>query len=166
VRRPASPASSSSKSNKAPLKPVIDLHPVYTDRKEQRIRAHILLSWLALLAWITESACYARWPAPRARLDRGRHLHRRRGRPAAHRDHQGPAPHPCPAQHQASPRIHQDTPPTPDQHEDPTLDTRHGAQAIACSGTSEPDSPTIALGRLWNPGRRELEDLLHLRSEY
>ena len=37
------------------LKQVIDLRPVY-HRKEERIRAHVILCWLALLLiWITET---------------------------------------------------------------------------------------------------------------
>jgi transposase len=52
------------------MKQVIDLRPVY-HRKEQRIRAHVLLCWLALLlARIAENACGDTWPALRRELDR------------------------------------------------------------------------------------------------
>jgi hypothetical protein len=50
------------------LKQVIDLRPVY-HRKEERIRAHIILCWLALLlAGITETTCGATWPQLRREL--------------------------------------------------------------------------------------------------
>jgi hypothetical protein len=52
------------------LKQVIDLRPVY-HRKEERIRAHVILCWLALLlARIAENACAATWPELRRQLDR------------------------------------------------------------------------------------------------
>jgi hypothetical protein len=52
------------------LKQVIDPRPVY-HRKEERIRAHVLLCWLALLlARIAENACGATWPELRRQLDR------------------------------------------------------------------------------------------------
>jgi Transposase DDE domain len=52
------------------LKQVIDLRPVY-HRKEERIRAHVILCWLALLlARVAESACGATWPQLRRQLDR------------------------------------------------------------------------------------------------
>jgi len=52
------------------LKQVIDLRPVY-HRKEERIRAHVLLCWLALLLIrIIESTCHASWPALRRELER------------------------------------------------------------------------------------------------
>jgi Transposase DDE domain len=52
------------------MKQVIDLRPVY-HRKEERIRAHVLLCWLALLlARIAENACHATWPKLRHELDR------------------------------------------------------------------------------------------------
>src|SRR5207248_4072593 len=44
------------------LKQVIDLRPVY-HRKEERIRAHVILCWLALLlARIAENTCGRTWP--------------------------------------------------------------------------------------------------------
>jgi len=52
------------------MKQVIDLRPVY-HRKEERIRAHVILCWLALLlARIAENACAATWPELRRQLDR------------------------------------------------------------------------------------------------
>src|SRR5487761_679099 len=51
------------------LKQVIDLRPVY-HRKEERIRAHVILCWLALLlARIAENACGSTWPRLRRELD-------------------------------------------------------------------------------------------------
>lgn len=52
------------------LKQVIDLRPVY-HRKEQRIRAHVVLCWLALLlVRLTETTCADTWPTLRRELDR------------------------------------------------------------------------------------------------
>ena len=52
------------------MKQVIDLRPVY-HRKEERIRAHVILCWLALLlARIAENTCAATWPQLRRQLDR------------------------------------------------------------------------------------------------
>jgi len=52
------------------MKQVIDLRPVY-HRKEERIRAHVLLCWLALLLTrIAENACRRTWPDLRRELDR------------------------------------------------------------------------------------------------
>ena len=52
------------------MKQVIDLRPVY-HRKEERIRSHVLLCWLALLLIrIAENACAATWPQLRRELDR------------------------------------------------------------------------------------------------
>jgi transposase len=52
------------------MKQVIDLRPVY-HRKEDRIRAHVILCWLALLlARVAEHACAATWPELRRQLDR------------------------------------------------------------------------------------------------
>lgn len=49
---------------------VIDLRPV-CHRREDRIRAHVLLRWLALLlARIAENACGDTWPNLRRELDR------------------------------------------------------------------------------------------------
>ena len=90
------------------MKQVIDLRPVY-HRKEERIRAHVLLCWLALLlARITENTCGGTWPELRRELDK---IHvgtfaGRRHVPAAHRDHQGPARHlPCPENRPAAPDL-------------------------------------------------------------
>jgi Transposase DDE domain len=52
------------------IKQVIDLRPVY-HRKEERIRAHVILCWLALLlARVAENTCRATWPELRRQLDR------------------------------------------------------------------------------------------------
>jgi hypothetical protein len=52
------------------MKQVIDLRPVY-HRKEARIRAHVVLCWLALLlARIAETTTGATWPQLRRELDR------------------------------------------------------------------------------------------------
>ena len=52
------------------LKQVIDLRPVY-HRKEDRIRAHVVLCWLALLLIrLAETTCQDTWPALRRELDR------------------------------------------------------------------------------------------------
>ena len=50
------------------MKQVIDLRPVYR-RREDRIRAHVILCWLALLlARITENTCGQAWPELRREL--------------------------------------------------------------------------------------------------
>jgi hypothetical protein len=52
------------------LKQVIDLRPVY-HRNEQRIRAHVVLCWLALLLTrLVETTCADTWPQLRRELDR------------------------------------------------------------------------------------------------
>ena len=52
------------------MKQVIDLRPVYHRRKD-RIRAHVILCWLALLlARVAENACGDTWPGLRRELDR------------------------------------------------------------------------------------------------
>jgi hypothetical protein len=52
------------------LKQVIDLRPVY-HRKEERIRAHVMLCWLALLlARVAENAAGGTWPELRRQLGR------------------------------------------------------------------------------------------------
>jgi hypothetical protein len=52
------------------MKQVIDLRPVY-HRKEERIRAHVILCWLALLlARVAENAAGQTWPELRRQLDR------------------------------------------------------------------------------------------------
>jgi hypothetical protein len=52
------------------MKQVIDLRPVY-HRKEERIRAHVVLCWLALLlARTAETTTGATWPQLRRELDR------------------------------------------------------------------------------------------------
>ena len=52
------------------MKQVIDLRPVY-HRQEERIRAHVILCWLALLlARVAENATRQTWPELRRELDR------------------------------------------------------------------------------------------------
>jgi hypothetical protein len=52
------------------MKQAIDLRPVY-HRREDRIRAHVILCWLALLlARISENACGQTWPELRRALDK------------------------------------------------------------------------------------------------
>ena len=52
------------------MKQVIDLRPVY-HRKEERIRAHVILCWLALLLTRTiETTCGDTWPSLRQQLER------------------------------------------------------------------------------------------------
>jgi transposase len=52
------------------MKSIIDLRPVY-HRLEDRIRAHVLLCWLALLLTrVAEITTRRTWPAIRAELDR------------------------------------------------------------------------------------------------
>ena len=96
--------------------PLPPLRPVY-HRKEQRIGAHVILCWLALLlARIAENACHATWPQIRRELDRihvGTFTAPAGTFRAAHRDHQSPARHPRPARHRPAPRIYQLTPPSP-----------------------------------------------------
>jgi hypothetical protein len=52
------------------MKSVLDLRPVY-HRKEERIRAHVLLCWLALLLIrVAETSCAGTWPTLRRELQR------------------------------------------------------------------------------------------------
>jgi hypothetical protein len=52
------------------MKQVIDLRPVY-HRKEERIRAHVVLCWLALLLIrVTETTCGGAWPNLRRELEK------------------------------------------------------------------------------------------------
>lgn len=52
------------------MKSVLDLRPVY-HRLEERIRAHVLLCWLALLLTRTaENTTASTWPVMRRELDR------------------------------------------------------------------------------------------------
>jgi hypothetical protein len=52
------------------MKQILDLRPVY-HRKEDRIRAHVLLCWLALLLIrIIETSCEDTWPRLRRDLER------------------------------------------------------------------------------------------------
>jgi hypothetical protein len=123
------------------LKQVIDLRPVY-HRKEERIRAHVILCWLALLlARIAENACGSTWPDLRRELDR---IHlgtfaglagtlRQRTRPGSTSSHQ---------------------PWSPDQHELRRLDTRPPASPGRVPARQPPDSRTRPLHQLRDPGTR------------
>jgi len=52
------------------MKQVIDPRPVY-HRKEERIRAHVLLCWLALLlVRVAENTCNESWPNLRHELEK------------------------------------------------------------------------------------------------
>jgi hypothetical protein len=52
------------------MKQIIDLRPVH-HRKEERIRAHVLLCWLALLmVRVVETSCGGHWPDIRHELER------------------------------------------------------------------------------------------------
>ncbi len=52
------------------MKQVIDLRPVH-HRKEDRIRAHVILCWLALLLTrVAETTCGDTWPGLRHQLER------------------------------------------------------------------------------------------------
>jgi hypothetical protein len=52
------------------MKSVLDLRPVY-HRLEERIRAHVLLCWLALLlVRVAENTTGQTWPVMRRELDR------------------------------------------------------------------------------------------------
>lgn len=52
------------------MKHVLDLRPVH-HRKEERIRAHVLLCWLALLLIrVAETSCGGTWPTLRRELER------------------------------------------------------------------------------------------------
>ena len=52
------------------MKQVIDLRPVY-HRKEERIRAHVVLCWLALLLTrVTETTCEDTWPNLRREFEK------------------------------------------------------------------------------------------------
>ena len=52
------------------MKQVVDLRPVY-HRKEERIRAHVVLCWLALLLVRTiENVCSGSWPNLRHDLEK------------------------------------------------------------------------------------------------
>jgi transposase len=51
------------------MKQVLDLRPVY-HRREDRIRAHVVLCWLALLlVRVIETTCEESWPALRHKLE-------------------------------------------------------------------------------------------------
>ena len=138
------------------LKQVIDLRPVY-HRKEERIRAHVILCWLALLlARVAENACGATWPELRRQLDRiavgtftgpAGHL------PPAHRDHPGPGRHPRTARHRPAP---EDLPAHPGRNRLTSGNTRPrytpSTQEPAHSRTSDPRFADQRATQLRNPG--------------
>ena len=67
--RPRLPAAPGSRARLARHEAGHPSRPVY-HRKEERIRAHVILCWLALLlARIAENACGATWPELRRQLD-------------------------------------------------------------------------------------------------
>ena len=72
------------------MKQILDLRPVY-HRLEERIRAHVILCWLALLLIrIAETTTRRHWPTIRRELEPAPpgHLHRpSRHLPPAHRAH-------------------------------------------------------------------------------
>lgn len=78
------------------MKQILDLRPVY-HRREDRIRAHVLLCWLALLLIrVAETSTGQTWnpPARRAPAPARRHLQRPGRRPPpVHRPDQAPARH-------------------------------------------------------------------------
>ncbi len=90
------------------MKQVIDLRPVY-HRREDRIRAHVILCWLALLLIrVTENTAGALEPDPRrAPAPARRHLDRpRRHLPAVHRPDQAAARHLHRTQHRTAEEDH------------------------------------------------------------
>ena len=139
------------------MKQVIDLRPVY-HRKEERIRAHVILCWLALLlARIAENAMrrdLAR-TAPPARPHRRRHLHRpRRDLPPAHRDQPSPGRHPRTARHRPAP---EDLPAHPGRNRLTSGNTppryTPSIQEPAHSRTSNPRFADQRATQLRNPGQ-------------
>ncbi len=138
------------------MKQVIDLRPVY-HRKEERIRAHVILCWLALLLIrIAETTCHATWPQIRRELDRI-HIGTFTGPAGTFRQRteitKTPARHPQPAPDRPAA---EDLPAHPrhaaDQHEHPRLDTRPPPRPDHVPARQHPDSSTIAPHQLRNPG--------------
>jgi hypothetical protein len=138
------------------MKQVIDLRPA-SHRKEERIRAHVILRWLALLlARIAENAWHATWPQLRRELDRiaigtftgpAGTFRQRTEITKAQRDYL--------AQLLTSTRRRGFTSsplPAPDQLEHHYLDTRRMPSARRVSARQHPNSWTIALPQLRNPG--------------
>ena len=78
------------------MKQILDLRPVY-HRREDRVRAHVLLCWLALLLIrVAETSTGQTWNRLRGELSAAprRHLQRPvRHLPPVNRDHQAPARH-------------------------------------------------------------------------
>ena len=138
------------------LKQVIDLRPVY-HRKEERIRAHVILCWLALLlARVAENACGGTWPSLRRELDRiyvgtfagpAGTFRQRTEITRAQRDILRALKIDI---RPGSTSSH--LPQSPDQHELRRLDTRPPIRPGHVSARQPTDSPTRSLHQLRNPG--------------
>ena len=97
------------------MKQVIDLRPVY-HRREDRIRAHVILCWLALLLIrVIENTAGLPGPHPRRpAAPARRHLDRpRRHLPPVHRPDQAPAGSLHRTQHRTAEEDHRPDPGTP-----------------------------------------------------
>ena len=132
--------------------PLPPLRPVY-HRKEQRIGAHVILCWLALLlARIAENACHAAWPQIRRELDR---IHV--GTFTAPAGTFGQRTEITKARRDILARLATDPPrgsassphPAPDQHQHPALDTRRkralAVPARALPGVTWPAAAAVCL---------------------
>ena len=85
------------------MKQILDLRPVY-HRREDRIRAHVLLCWLALLLIrVAETSTGQTWNRLRAELQR---LHAVTYTGPAGTFRQSTEPHQAPARHLHSPERH------------------------------------------------------------
>ncbi len=144
------------------MKSVLDRRPVH-HRLEDRIRAHVLLCWLALLlVRVAETTTGRTWPTIRAELQR---LHAitytgaagvappkppNPPRPDATCWPPSPWTRPAGSSNSPPPRPRQQ----PDQHQHPRLVTRpHGAR-VQVSPAQSPLSCTSPPPHLWNPGMR------------
>ena len=146
------------------MKQVIDLRPVY-HRKEERIRAHVILCWLALLlARIAENACGSTWPELRGNLTGSPSApsRPRRHLPPAHRNQRRPGRRPRPAQHRpASEDLRAnpgDLPANPNRSPLTSGNSRPrytpSTQDKAYSRTSNPRFADQGATQLRNPGER------------
>ena len=97
-------------------------------RKEERIRAHVILCWLALLlARVAENACHATWPQLRRELDRiaiGTFTVRPAPSASAPRSPRPSATSSPSSRSPPRPGSTSSPPPAPDQQEHLRLDTR------------------------------------------
>jgi len=124
------------------------LRPVYHG-KEERIRARVILCWIALLLIrITETTCRATWPQVRRDLDRialgtftgpAGTFRQRTELTKNQRDILAQL------KIEPPPRICQLTTESPDQRGHQHLDTRRRSRPPRVSARQPPDSPTIAL---------------------